>query len=126
MTQEYLVSLVNGIKFKTNDVNLTNLEVLMNKNDVFAVELGGKSVLKRLISFIAKSECAVSADKNIVIDLVNDSFYLNVTDQSKAIIDLTEALNKKAHVLFNGDILFYREIFHHAEPQVPENSIVGG
>lgn len=123
MTQEYLVSLVNGIKFKTTGVDLTALEGLMNKNDVFTVELGGKSVLKRLIGFIAKAECINEDNKNVAITLNNELFFTNVTDQSKAIVDLTDVLNKKSYVLFNDDILFYRELFQYAEPHVPENTL---
>ncbi|MEK4702001.1 hypothetical protein MKX47_21110 [Solibacillus sp. FSL R7-0668] len=116
MEQKFLVSLMDGIKFWTTDVNLSTLSGVMNQNNIFAVKIGNKSFQKHTIGFIAKAEAIEEGDNNVVMKLNNELLYTMVDDTDKAITDLTDKLNKKDYVLLNDSILFNRGLFQYAEP----------
>ncbi|MGN7478070.1 hypothetical protein ACTHOQ_09445 [Solibacillus silvestris] len=122
MEQKYLVSLVDGIKFFTTDVNLSTLNGLMNQNKILAVKIGGKTFTKQLIGFVAKAESIETANKNVVLKINNELLFVQSENVDAATTDLTDSLNKKAYVLFDG-VLFNRSLFQYAEPfneEVPE------
>ncbi|MEK4700353.1 hypothetical protein MKX47_12220 [Solibacillus sp. FSL R7-0668] len=120
MEQKYLVSLVDGIKFWTTDVNLPELKALMSKNNIFAVKIGNKSFTKHTIGFIAKAKSIEVEDNNVVVKLNNELLYTAVDDTDKVITDLTDSLNKQDWILFNDSILFNRGLFQYAEPYIEE------
>lgn len=119
MEQKYLVSLVDGIQFFTTDINLNTLQGLMGQNNVFAIEIGGKTFSKQLIGYVAKASSIESANQNIVFKLGRELLYANVTDVKTAMTNLTDSLNKNGYVLF-GDVLFSRGLFQYAEPYSEE------
>lgn len=115
MEQKYLVSLVDGIQFFTTDVNLSTLNGLMNQNNIFAVKIGGKTFTKQLIGFVARAESIEAAGKNVVLKINNEILFGQSENVDTALTDLTDSLNKKAYVLFDG-VLFNRGLFQYAEP----------
>lgn len=119
MEQKYLVSLVDGIQFITTDINLNTLQGLMGQNNVFAIEIGGKTFSKQLIGYVAKASSIESVNQNIVFKLGQDLLYGNASDSKSAMTNLTDSLNKNAYVLF-GDVLFNRGLFQYAEPYTEE------
>ncbi|MER2030932.1 MAG: hypothetical protein ABS903_17350 [Solibacillus sp.] len=119
MEQKYLVSLVDGIRFFTTDVNLSSLNGLMNQNNIFAVKIGGKTFTKQLIGFVARAESIDAANKSVVLKINNELLFGSSDDVDAALTDLTDSLNKKAYVLFDG-VLFNRGLFQYAEPHIEE------
>lgn len=120
MKQKYLVSLMNGVKFWTTDLNLSAIKVLMSKNNIFAVKIGNKSFTKHAIGFIAKANAIGTDGNNIAVKLDNELLYTAADDEDKVITDLTDSLNKQDWILLNDSILFNRGLFQYAEPYIED------
>lgn len=120
--QEYLIALMDGVRFKVTDVNLKTVNALMNNNKIFAVKLGNKSVQKQTIAYIAKSDTIVEEGNNVILTVANEVFYLSTENVDAKIEELTNSINQKMWVLAEDAVLFNRGCFQYLEEKIVEDT----
>lgn len=122
-TQEYLVGLMDGTRFKTNNVNLKTVKTLVENSKIFVTKLGNKTVQKQMIAFVAKKEAIEKEGNNIVLSAAGEMFYFKNEDVDKKLESVTNEINQKKWLLVNESVLFNRDCFQYLEELIEDEEI---
>ncbi len=120
MTNTFLVALNDGIKFKTTDIDLKVIRVILEARNTVAVRLNRKGIQKHLIGFIADEESTNPDGKNLSVTVANEVFYFSVDDIDVTIESVISDINNKQWIEVAGGLVFNRNAFQYLEEHIKQ------
>lgn len=121
MTNEYLVALNDGVKFKTTDLDLKVIQASLESRNTVAVRLGKKGVQKNIIVIIANEDAIIPEEgKNLCVTVANTNFYFAVDDIDSTIDNIINDVNTNQWVNVLGGLVFNRNAFQFLEEHITQ------
>ena len=118
MTKTYLVALNDGVKFKTTNLDLKSIKSDLESRATHAVKMNRKGVKKNLVIHVADENTKNPTDKNLIVTVADEVFYLKVDDIDKAIDSVINDVNTKPWVEIGGELLFEKNAFRYVEEYI--------
>lgn len=118
--QTYLVTLMDGVKFKTSFVDIALLKKKMDDHRIHAIKLGNKGVVKHNIAFIADASFVTAENASVQLMVANEPLNIVSDNIDSAIVEIIDNINANQWVVVENGLMFNKNAFQHIEEYSPE------